>query len=206
MNTFVRATMSSASCSELEQERDHPAVVAHLPGRDLVAGVVGEAGVEHLLDARVVGEEGDDGARVLAVLAHAHGEGLEPAEHEPRVERPGDRAERVLQEAEPLRDRLVVRRDHAGDDVGVAAEVLRRRVDHDVGAEVERVLQVRRGERVVDDDLRADRVRRLGDGGDVDDVEQRVGRALDPDEPRLLVEVGGGVRRQLLRPAPTRSR
>ena len=48
-------------------------------------------------------EEGGDGARVLAVLAHPHGERLHPAQHEPRVERAGDRAERLLQEARAAR-------------------------------------------------------------------------------------------------------
>ena len=46
-------------------------------------------------------------------------------------------------------------RDEPADDVAVTAEVLRRRVHDDVGAERERLLQVRRGERVVDDDERA---------------------------------------------------
>ena len=75
------------------------------------------------------------------------------------------------------------------DHVGVAAEVLRRGVDDDVGAELERPLQVRRRERVVDDDDRAGFVRRVGGGVDVDDVQQRVGRRLDPDQARALVEV-----------------
>ena len=68
----------------LDEERDHAAEVAHLARGDLVAGVVGEAGVEHALDRRVPLEERDDGARVLAVLAHPDGERLQPAQHEPR--------------------------------------------------------------------------------------------------------------------------
>ena len=132
------------------------------------------------------------------MLAHAHGERLQPAQHEPAVERPRHRAERLLQEVEALGDRRVVRRDEAADDVGVAAEVLRRRVDDDVGAERERLLQVRRRERVVDDDERADRVRRLGGRADVDDVQQRVRRRLEPDEPRALVEVLAEVRVDLV--------
>ena len=42
--------------------------------------------------------------RVLAVLAHAHGERLDPAQHEPAVERARHGAERLLQEAQALRD------------------------------------------------------------------------------------------------------
>ena len=51
---------------------------------------------------------------------------------------------------------VVVAGDHrAADDVGVAAEVLGRRVHDEVGAELERALVGRRGERVVDRDERA---------------------------------------------------
>ena len=89
-------------------------------------------------------------------------ERLDPAQDEAAVERAGHRAERLLEEEEPLRDRRRRRRDEAADDVGVAAEVLRRRVDDDVGAELERALEVRRRERVVDDEQRAGLVRGVG--------------------------------------------
>ena len=64
---------------------------------------------------------------------------------------------------------------------------------------VERLLEVRRREGVVDDDRRADAVRDLGRGGDVDDVERRVRRCLEPDELRALVEVLGKLGRDLVR-------
>ena len=61
--------------------------------------------------------------------------------------------------------------DEPADDVGVAAEVLRGRVHDDVGAELERPLEVRRRERVVDDDARAARrARARATRGDVDDA------------------------------------
>src|SRR6476660_8207711 len=43
-----------------EQERDHPAEVPHLPGRNRVAGVRRQTGVEDALDARVALEERGD--------------------------------------------------------------------------------------------------------------------------------------------------
>ena len=135
---------------------------------------------------------------VLAVLAHPQRQRLDAAQDEPRVERAGHRAERVLQELQPLGDRRVVRADEAADDVGVAADVLRRRVDDDVGAVLERALQVRRGEGVVDDEDRADGVRGVGGRADVDHVQRRVRRRLDPDHPRPLVEVRGEVRVELV--------
>ena len=61
----------------------------------------------------------------------------------------------VLSERDPL-GQIGVGHDHgAADDVGMAAQVLGRRVDHGVGAEGERLLQVRRGERVVHHEHRA---------------------------------------------------
>ena len=61
--------------------------------------------------------------------------------------------------ASSLAELGVGRDERAADDVGVPAEVLRRRVHDDVGAERERLLQVGRGEGVVDDQQRAGVVR-----------------------------------------------
>ena len=67
--------------------------------------------------------------------------------------------------------------------VAVTAEVLGARVQHDVGAELQGPLQDRRPEGSVHDELRARAMSDLGDGGDVDDVHQRIGRSLHPDQP-----------------------
>ena len=45
--------------------------------------------------------------------------------------------------------------DAAADDIGMAAEILRRAVNDEVGAELERLLQIGRGEGVIDRELRA---------------------------------------------------
>ena len=101
--------------------------------------------------------------------------------------------------------------DHhrAADDVAVTAGVLGGRVHHDVGAERDRLLQVGRGEGVVDDEQRT---RLVGDGRDrldVGDAEQRVGGRLDPDHPGLgpdggahRLDVGDGGDRVLHPPRP----
>ena len=68
----------------LHQEGDHAAEVAHLPARDVVAGMVRQAGVEDALDAGMSVEELGDPPCVLAVLAHPHRERLDPAQDEPR--------------------------------------------------------------------------------------------------------------------------
>ncbi len=112
---------------------------------------------------------------------------LRPRSVEVGVERPRHAAGRVLVEGDRLQQ-LAAADHRAADHVGVAAEVLRRAVDDEVGPERERLLQVRRGERVVDRQQRAGAVRQLGDGGDVEDLQERIGRRLDPDELRLRRE------------------
>jgi hypothetical protein len=56
-----------------------------------------------------------------------------------------------LDEADLLGELLVLDDDGPAAGIGVPADVLGRRMDHDVGAEGQRLLQVRGGEGVVDD-------------------------------------------------------
>jgi hypothetical protein len=137
----------------------------------------------------VPGEGGRDGLRVLAVALHPDRQGLQAAQDEPAVERAGDGPERLLEEAEPVGDGRVVRRDEAADHVGVTAEVFRRGVEDEVGAQLEGLLEIRRGEGVVHDDYRPDGVCGLGRLADVDQVQEGVRRRLQPDDPGRLVEV-----------------
>jgi hypothetical protein len=101
-----------------------------------MTGMPGQSGIEHLLHAGVSFEKGGDRMCAVTVLAHTHCQRLDPAEHEPAVERSGHGAEGFLQEREPFRDGWIVRRREAANDVGVAAEILRRRMDDDVRAEL----------------------------------------------------------------------
>src|SRR5204863_215968 len=72
----------------------------------------------------------------------------------------------------------------AADGVRVAADVLGRAVNDGVGAELERPLVDRRRERVVHD---YERVALVGDDLlDIDEVERRVRRRLDPDQLRVV--------------------
>ena len=91
--------------------------------------------------------------RAAAVALHAQGQRLDAAQHQEAVERPGDRADRVLQEAEPLAQSAlaVAAADDgdAADHVGVAVQVLGGRVHDDVEAELERPLHPGAGEGVV---------------------------------------------------------
>ena len=79
--------------------------------------------------------------------------------------------------------------DHTADRGPVAADVLRRREDHDVRAVRDRVDESHRG-RVVHDQGDAVLVRDRGQGIEVGDVELRVAEGLDVDRLRLLRDRG----------------
>ena len=68
--------------------------------------------------------------------------------------------------------------ERAGDHAALAVEVLGARVDDQVGAELDRPLQRRRAEAVVDRQQRAGVVRDVGQRADVAHLGQRIGRRL----------------------------
>ena len=67
---------------------------------------------------------------------------------------------------------------HAAHGRAVAADVFGGAVHHDVGAQRQRVAQVRAGHGVVNDERHAVRMRHLGHGRDVEHVDQRVADGL----------------------------
>ena len=146
-----------------ELEREHAAEAAHLPraparAADATAGPDSRRAATFGCAARNSRQR----QAVGVVLRHAQRQRLGAAQHQPRVERAEDRARGVLDEPQPL-DVVVARGDDdAADAVAVAVQVLRRAVDDEVGAELERPLQVRARERVVDDEPGAVPVRQVG--------------------------------------------
>ena len=85
--------------------------------------------------------------------------------------------------------------NHAADGIAVPAQVLGERMDHDVGAMLERAQQVWRGYRVIDDQRHAVLVRHGSDLLDVGDIAQRVADRLDEHGLGALVDEGGERRR-----------
>ena len=94
-------------------------------------------------------------------------------------------AQRDHQRAQPTVQLLGLRDDDAAHDVGVAVDELGHGVQDDVGAQVEGLLQVGRGEGVVHHQRAAVRVRDLGHRLDVGDLHGRVGGRLDVDQLRV---------------------
>src|SRR5437899_541264 len=80
----------------------------------------------------------------------------------------------VLHEREAIAELRILPRERASDDVRVPAQILRRRVEHEVGAELGGLLQIRARECVVYHGERMSFVRDLGERGDIEHFEQRI--------------------------------
>ena len=121
---------------------------------------------------------------VLVVARDAQGERLQAASEEKRRER----VERCSDVPFCVNTGEEVGRadDRARDQVGVAAEVLRRAVNDQVRPERERILVDGRRERVVDDEDRSAGVAGLSPTREVVHVEQGVRGTLEPGDPRSL--------------------
>ena len=147
-------------------------------------GWFGKSRVVDGVEGRMTDERLRDGLRVRGVPVHAHREGLDPARSEPGVKRPADRAGPELDEADLLGEFVVVQDHRTTEHVGMTTEVFGGRVHDDVRAERERLLQVRRRERVVNDNEGAGPVTDLDESRDVADLHERVTGGLDPQHLR----------------------
>ena len=124
----------------------------------------------------MMAKEVRDPARAARLLGDANPQGFKRLEQGPGVERRKRGAGLAQEIVDMVGDELLARQDHAAEHAALAVDVFGGGVDDAIGAELQRMLQQRRGEHVVDDERRAGPVHDLGDAGDVDELERRIGR------------------------------
>ena len=184
-----------------ERDADEEAEARRLTRRDPVRGILLEPRVAHRAHRRVLAQPPRDRERAPLHALEPELERLEPAQQQPRLERPRDGARQRAPLARRFQRGVVARGEVPHQHVRVPARRLRVGRDDDVGAEIERALQVRRHRRVVDGEPGAGGVRAFGDEGEVARVEPRVRRRLGEHQrcarERRVREVGGRVLAQL---------
>ncbi len=154
-----------------------------------MAGVAGQARIVDGLDRRVQLEHRRDqaGRRLLALDAGE--QGPQAAQGLIGVERRAGDAQAVGPPGQLFMIGRIGRDHGAADHVGMAVDVFGGRVDHDVGAQLQRPLQGGRQEGVVARHLGPRGMGAATDLGDVGDAQQGVGRGLDQHQ---LAPVGQG--------------
>ena len=163
----------------LHDEGEGAAVAGHLGLCALVVGAGLEAGVGDRGDLGVLLEELSDLLCVGAVALHTHGEGAEAAGDEEGVEGPHAAAGVLAPLADDVAGLLVLAGDNPADDVAVPVEVLGDRVEGNVRAEDNGVLEDGAGKGVVDNKDGAGLVGNLGGLAEVGDGRQGVPGRFD---------------------------
>ena len=90
-----------------------------------------------------------DGLAVLAMALHPQMKRLQSTQNQEAVLRTGGGATAVLDEGQPFGQLIILHDQGAHHHVTVAAEVLGHAVHHQVSPQVQRILEVGRGEGVV---------------------------------------------------------
>ena len=123
-------------------EAHHAAEPAHLTRRDTVLGMAGPAGIVHTRHRRVKREKFCDQGCIPAVPLHSYIQGLDPAQNQPGIIRPRDRADRILKIRQPRVQLRIVHHDGAADYVGMSIQVLGGGMHDGRSSQLQRALQV----------------------------------------------------------------
>src|SRR6185369_17055954 len=137
---------SGASVADFES--DDAAEAALLAARERVLRMRFQSGVMNLADALLTLEPARQLQRGNAVRAHAQLQRFQSLQEHPGVERAHARPRRADETEHVATDQLLTTDDGAADAASLSVEILGRRVDHEIRAELERLLQRRRAEAV----------------------------------------------------------
>src|SRR5690606_10766360 len=88
---------------------------------------------------------------------------------------------------------LIVGHQSTHNHIGVPAEVLGDGMHYDVGAEVKRILQVGRRERIINGNADIVFLRDLNTSSDVNNIHQWIRRRLKPEQFCVFVDIGNDV-------------
>ena len=147
-----------------------------------------QAGIENFFHLLVVGQKfGDDPAAAI-VLLHAHGQGLDAAQDQPALEGRKNRSRGFLHEGQLVGLLFGGADDDAAQAVAVAVEKFCGGVNHHVGSQRDRLLEVWRHESVVHDQFHFLAAAYLADGLDVAERHERIGWRLDVHHARVLAD------------------
>lgn len=168
----------------LDAERKHTATktVSVLLESDLALRVRVQTRVVDSAYIRRCSQSFGDHLAVTASLTSTEMQSLDTTVCEPAVECSGHGTNGVLKEAKALLEVVAVEGSNTHEDITVAVDVLGNTVHNDICAVLERVLDVRAHESVVDNDKNPVLVGNSSNGRDVDQRKGRVRWCLDPNK------------------------
>ena len=166
----------------LQHDREQPGGAGEVALPERVSGIGGKRWVDHPRDLGPFRQPARHLKRRLLMPRRAARRGCASPASRDRRPRARRRDRDPHASWRPLADGFLVHGDGAEHDVGMAADIFRRRLDRHVGAMGERLEIERRRPSVVENDHRAGCMRGLGDGRNVLHLESlRAGRFGEHD-------------------------
>ena len=128
-------TRKQASLPPATSKQTRRTALLHLAAGELVLRMARQAGVENAGYLRMTFEKAGDRRRCAALPIDPQLEGLEALEQQPGVERGQGRPGVPIERAEIVLDEFLRGEDRAAETAPLAVDVLRRRIDNDIGTE-----------------------------------------------------------------------
>ena len=183
--------------SALNGERQHGAAARHLRHMHSVVWVIGATGITHGPDFGMLRNGVGEARGAVTGRVHTQRQGFKPFQHHPGIERRWCRPGMAQIGIIDFGHKVTIAEDGTGHDPALTIHMLGCRIDDNVCAEVEWFLKHRRGEDIVDNEFRPGLSAKRGHGGDIDPVEEGIGRAFDQNKlggfrkgPRPGVHIG----------------
>ena len=136
------------------------------------------------MEAQVVG----DVLGVIAMLAHSNRQGFQASQQKPGIKRTD--AHPDLAESLPanFRHQFLAADQHTGDRIAMTADVFCSAVSDDLSSQLQRTLDYRRREGIVNCQRDTFAPRDFSASGDVDDVKVRIRRGFNKDQLCLFID------------------
>src|ERR1043165_2867287 len=121
----------------------------------------------HAADMLVLLQATRELTRILALSLHPKRKCLQSTQNLVRFPNAEHAADQLHHAEQRGRIHLIARDDESAHRIGVTAQILRRTMDHEISAELQRLAKIRRGKSVIDDQSRAVLMRDLNARFDV---------------------------------------
>ena len=159
-------------------EADEAAALFHLPARKLELRMARQAGVEDARDLWMALQITGNRSGGAALPLDPQFQGFKALQQKPCVEWAQGWPGVAVKGTEIVLDEFLRGDDRAAETASLAIDVLGRRIDDDIRAQYQWLLQERRREHIVHDEDAAGAVGQARDLGKIDDLHRRVRRAL----------------------------
>ena len=156
-----------------------------------------KTGIKNPLYFRMLLKELRHSLCIALMLPHAYHKGLDTAKHQPAVEGLSAGTKSIDDKLQTCIEIFAVGEHRPANHIGMTVEILGGRMNDNIGSKLKRLLTVRRKKGVIHNGQEAPGLGKQSNRSNIDQIQQRIGRSLNPYRFRLLVDIRQKVGRLL---------